>query len=103
MSRFFVGQRVRVARLPPTGGRAPNALGGAVGDEGYVTGTVSNPNPGFFADKGRDLSVKLDRHPISGMAPSYCFEPIVPKGHQPAEESIEEILPFLFEKERTPA
>lgn len=103
MSRLSVGLRVRVARLPTPRRRVMNALGGCVGDEGVVAGTVSRPNRGFHATGDYDVSVKLDRHPGPGMAPSYCFEPILLSGLLAADESIEEILPFLFEKERETA
>ena len=79
MSRFYVGQRVRVVRYPDRG----NTRGIAkIGDECVVAGTPNEPNEGFNPNLDRDLSVK---HPCCDgpmMAPSYCFEPITPSGHK---------------------
>lgn len=90
MATFFVGQRVRVVRLPDKSyrqRRGVEAMGGKIGDEGIVVGTMSRPNAGFHAFGQMDLSVKMDRFSAAGMCPSYCLEPIIPEGMQPVSWS----------------
>lgn len=72
MSKFRVGQRVRLARYPQ--GRE-NKFHLKLGEEGTVAGTPSCPNKGFTLARGSDLSVVMDSVGRPGMAPSYCFEP----------------------------
>lgn len=79
MSRFYVGQRVKVVRYPDDG----NSRGIVkVGDECTISGTANEPNEGFNPNRDRDLSVKHPSFDGPMMAPSYCFEPIIPTGHQ---------------------
>lgn len=101
MNKFFVGQRVRLVRFPRY--HHPNVNKANIGDQGTVCGTESQPNLGFhlYRDGEVNLSVKMDRYPRDAMAPDYCFEPILPDGHRAAEESLEELLPFLKEQKVT--
>lgn len=77
MARFYIGQRVRVARLPVDCIASSKC---AVGSQGTVAGTVDMPNRGFHLYRDRDLSVLLDGSRVPAMGPSYCFEPIAPSG-----------------------
>lgn len=89
---WFVGQRVKVVKA--IGGLRPdcNALGAQVGDIGFVAGTQSQPNRGFWAD-GRDvISVKIDRFNDPGIGLTECFEPILPEGAQPLGYSFEQMM-----------
>lgn len=78
MSRFYVGQRVRVARSTrpygPVKGRSI-VLDGMLGTEATVVGTVSSPNAGFRERGAFDTSIRLENGVI-GMCPSACLEPI---------------------------
>lgn len=98
MTRFYVGQRVRIlwsTGWPELAGqegrivdRSPSP--GCTGISEWVVapdcwGTADAPrrapNGGtFFAPSSRQL------------------EPILPEGHRPAELSVEELLPFLKEQ-----
>lgn len=88
MAKFFVGQRVKVARLPGANERVEGkCLPGKmeIGDEGTVLGTDSRPNAGFvFADHPR-VSVYADKLGAHGMAPESIWEPILPEGAAPSE------------------
>jgi hypothetical protein len=98
MAKFFVGQRVKVVRRPHEALRPDlGCVGGRIGDEGTVVGTVARPNRGFWTDGHPDmLSVKLDRLQMHGLAPSYCFEPILPEGHRAGETGLCEPLDRLL-------
>lgn len=91
MTAFFVGQRVRFVKrtgLPtPTGAMHPRRNELRVGDEARVLGTDSCPNAGFIHADYPVLSVEFLVSGVSGIAPAMAFEPIVPKGMQPAEWS----------------
>lgn len=95
MVSFFIGQRVRVVRTDSHLKRKDDPLGGRIGDEGNVVGTCSRPNSGFWSDGQDVLSVKLDRFEIPGIAPSYCFEPILPEGAQPSKFRFTELMDNL--------
>lgn len=79
MARFYVGQRVRVARstagMHKPGYNPIIVPGGALGREGIIVGTESCPNAGFAKDGPFDVSLRLDSGEM-GMAPSCCLEPI---------------------------
>lgn len=95
--KFFLGQRVRKVwsyRSDGTGG---------VGRTGTYIGPIQVSDPRF------DCQIKCDSAWIASSGkvrsdsdPATCisaqWEPIVPSGHQPAEESLEELLPFLKEQ-----
>lgn len=80
MSRFYVGQRVRIVRssMPFFTDRERNGLThevpGMVGKEATIAGTHENPNRGFDASGCWDTSIRLDCGLI-GMVPSACLEP----------------------------
>lgn len=80
MSRFYLGQRVRIVRssLPFFTQREREGLTyeveGMVGKEATVVGTVLQPNRGFNAKGAWDTSIRLDNGLI-GMCPSACLEP----------------------------
>lgn len=106
MSKFFVGQRVRLAR-PVVPGNA--------GAEGFIThiGSYAEndrlPN-GFLAQKGMDCMVRWDRSLdllIISIDWTGCrlaqLEPILPDGHRAGEEGKCELLDELLERQREAA
>lgn len=78
MSRFYIGQRVRIARstLPFFKGEreVTHRIEGMVGKEATVAGTVSHPNAGFDPHGPWDTSIRLDNG-IIGMVPGVILEP----------------------------
>lgn len=101
MSRWFVGQRARVAR-----GVNRNELYGdyhsgelELGEEVIVAGTQSNPNAGFYVEGEYDISLYVPRLGITGMGVSHTLEPILPDGHKPCEEQFKFDLDRLLERE----
>jgi hypothetical protein len=97
-SQFFVGQRVKVVREGEPVYQAARSAKIKIGDEGVVLGTDSRPNGGFVHnDSFAVLSVHIDRLSLHGLAPAYCFEPILPEGHRPCEEgwSLDKLLEGL--------
>lgn len=77
MTDFKVGQRVRVVRTSVgcegRSGAQRMTVKKAIGKEGIIAGTRSNPNAGFRPAGDYDVSVKLDCG-VLGMAPSRCLE-----------------------------
>lgn len=77
MSRFYVGQRVRVVRsargLPGDRGK-PILAEAPIGRTGTVAGTMGSPNAGFNPRGAFDTSLRLDTGEL-GMCPSICLEP----------------------------
>lgn len=87
MSRFFVGQRVRIVDCDdPSDLEAMRLVGcEAVVDSIDIVNEEGDPG---------NIGVTV------GSIDSFCFwpwelEPILPSGHQPAELTVEELLPFL--------
>lgn len=78
MSRFYVGQRVKVIGRPSVSyaGRPHPAGRLQVGETGTIVGTPNEPNAGFSVNGIWDVSLLLDRHPTCGMAPSSCLAPL---------------------------
>lgn len=78
MSRFYVGQRVRVVRSTKgLKGRLkgrPILVEAPIGKTGTIAGTVTQPNAGFNAKGDFDVSLRLDSGEL-GMCPSVCLEP----------------------------
>src|SRR5690242_8977518 len=77
MSRFYLGQRVRVARNSNGlhGGQGnPIVVRDPIGRVGTIAGTESQPNAGFDPHGAWDVSLRLDSGEL-GMAPSCCLEP----------------------------
>lgn len=88
MAKFYVGQRVKLARHAHDWGRIDGkVMSGsvAVGDEGAVLGTDSQPNRGFVPAHFPRVSVHLDKLGAHGMAPESVWEPIQPQGAAPSE------------------
>ena len=78
MSRFHVGQRVRVARSTAGcrgHGERPFIVKDGVGRTAVIAGTMSAPNAGFYPHGDYDVSIRLDTGEV-GMCPSICLEPI---------------------------
>lgn len=87
MTTFYVGQRVKMVR------------GTEYKPEGVVVGFDTDGWP-------YDICIKIDRQIVNEIgqlmvpgevvdAQQEHWEPVVPEGHQPAELSVEELLPFL--------
>lgn len=94
MSKFFVGQRVRIVGFD-TGSKIGPRL---IGREGVVDETSCR---NILGEAGRIGVTVLD----SG---SYCFrpyqlEPILPDGHRAGEEGKCELLDELLERQREAA
>lgn len=87
MSRFYPGQRVRILPAIDTPKAFHNSEAIFVC---YGTELINYPSP---VD---DCCVRVFGKIFSG--PSYELEPILDPGHQPAELSIDELLPFLKDK-----
>jgi hypothetical protein len=78
MSRFYVGQRVKVVRSTEGcrgRGERPHIVANGVGRTGVIAGTMSHPNVGFHPHGDYDVSIRLDTGEL-GMCPSVCLEPI---------------------------
>lgn len=88
MSRFFVGQRVRIRPMP-------NVYSKYRGAEAVFLCYGLELSP--FPELGDDCCIRVIGEVLS--APSSMLEPILPSGHAPAELSVEELLPFLRERE----
>lgn len=86
MARFFVGLRVRlIASDEPL---AKNL----VGSETSIVGD--------FVDQYRGDCWELESEwCVPKYAAGWFLEPILPTGHQPAELTVEELLPFLKARE----
>lgn len=102
MKRLFVGQRVRIlysrgwSELAGQEGRIVGesviSVGPGAGNPGWLVapdswGTPVAPNEGEHG--GKRFCARSDQ-----------LEPILPEGHKPAELTMEELLPFLKEKEK---
>ena len=88
MARFFVGQRVRFVASRYEIGRK------FIGQEARIVAAIPDPRIGINSEFG----VVFD----SGATASVCayqLEPTIPSGHQPAELTVEELLPFLKTRE----
>lgn len=83
MTKFFVGQRVRIVRAP--------ALPAFVGTETRITGLAF----GEYEYRGYEWLVRIEGDTYG--ACSHNLEPILPSGHAPAEMDVHELLPFLKE------
>jgi hypothetical protein len=88
MSAFFVGQRVRLVAIR----RATNQMWRA-GEEGRV----AEKGPSWLSVPS-DWMIVLDNG-VHGYVLEDQIEPILPSGHQPAELTVEELLPFLKTRE----
>ncbi len=89
MSRFFVGQRVKIVRSSQgMCGRDddPLIIQNPIGREGVIAGTVSHPNAGFYAYGDYDTSLRLDTGEL-GMCPSACLEPALSLPQTPTTRS----------------
>ncbi|HZF98279.1 MAG TPA: hypothetical protein VEY92_08565 [Pseudoxanthomonas sp.] len=83
MSRFFVGQRVRMARPVHEFNLGATGRIKEFFDEVAMSGGRAN------------CFVLWDRPVIGWLSHTDQLEPILPDGHRPAELSVEELLPFL--------
>lgn len=95
MSRFFVGQRVRIIRVE----RYEHLLGA----EARVTalGVISMTLDGSLIDGCVKLDIPAPGFPGRFVAPPPdCLEPILPDGHRAGEEGKCELLDELLERQR---
>lgn len=88
MAKFYVGQRVKLARRPAAaemvdGKLLPGRV--RIGDEGTILGTDAQQNRGFVPATFPRVSVHVDSLGCHGMAPESVWEPIQPQGAAPSE------------------
>lgn len=94
MSRFFVGQRVRLNWK-----RAESTSPVSAGSEGVVV-LIGPFRAGDLIPSGKRVPFNSDVlvNWVSGNKTLAIYDqltPILPDGHRPAELSVEELLPFL--------
>lgn len=83
MSKFFVGQRVKIVACGlPDGNHM-------IGHEGRIIGPCAVYKDAYDVSGAEWLGGRL----VSWFGPHLA--PILPEGHQPAELTVHELLPFL--------
>lgn len=84
MSRFYVGQRVRLVRPVQ-----PENLG----LEGHISALFPDKSPGLVDGLGWNCDVVWDDRPIRGhMCDTAQLEPIFPEGHRAGDYSLSDLL-----------
>lgn len=83
MTTFYVGQRVRIV--------STKGWDQLVGRETHITSIA----PPEYAAHGYEWLIDISHNGTPLGACSRHLEPLTPSGHQPAELSVEELLPFL--------
>ena len=92
MSAFFVGQRVRIVGVSNPNGANGRRL---LGREAIITGKS-------ICFDWNAYVVGIGSRGVRGGLFAFFehqLEPILPSGHQPAEMTVEELLPFLKTRE----
>lgn len=99
MTKFFVGQRVRVAR--PRHPANKGITGRIAIIKPYIAGERL-PNGNRYVGSPGDCWIDLDRPRndggMAGVSAFYQLEPILPEGAQPSKFSFQELMEDLNER-----